>query len=88
MTRRRDSQQKKEPEVIHCHRSNQYVYKYNVKVEIQIRTTKLLVGLEKSITDTGGSLSVEIKSNQAEIKNALTSMQSKLGALTARVNET
>ena len=56
--------------------------------EIQFRSTiiKLLVALEKSIKDSRDSLTAELRSNQAEIKNTLTDMQYKLDALTARVN--
>ena len=57
------------------------------ELELSITIIKLLAGLEKSIKDTIESLSVEIKSNQAKIKNALTEMQSKMDAPTDRVNE-
>ena len=56
-------------------------------LEIRITIIKLLVGLEKSIEHSRESLSAEMRCNQAEIKNALTKMQSKLDVLTARVNE-
>ena len=58
--------------------------------EIQFRGTiiKLLVALEKSIKDSRDSLTAELRSNQAKIKNTLTEMQSKLDAVTARVRET
>ena len=51
--------------------------------------TKLLAGLEKSINDTRDSQSAEMKSHQAQIRKALTEMQSTLDvdALMARVNE-
>ena len=54
--------------------------------ESQFRNTiiKLLVALEKSITDF---VTAEFRSNQAEIKNKLNEMQSKLDVLTTRVDE-
>ena len=56
--------------------------------EIQFRSTimKVLVALGKSIKDSRVFITAELRSNQAEIKNTLTEMQSKLDALTARVN--
>ena len=57
--------------------------------EIQFKSTiiKLPVSLKKSIKDSRDSLTAELRSNQAKIKNTLTEMQSKLDVLTARVNE-
>ena len=57
--------------------------------EIQFQSTiiKLPVSLKKSIKDSRDSLTAELRSNQAKIKNTLTEMQSKLDVLTARVNE-
>ena len=37
--------------------------------------------------DSRDSFTVELRSNQAKIKNILTEMQSKLDAVTARINE-
>ena len=61
----------------------------NTMSEIQFRSTiiNLLVALEKSIKDFRNSLTAELRSNQAKIKNTFTEMQSKLDALTARVME-
>ena len=88
MTRRRNSQQNKEPEII---LSATDLIRMDISkmsaLEFRITIIKLLAGLEKSIKDTRESLSTETKSNQAEIKNALTEMHSKLDDLTARVNE-
>ena len=88
MTRRRNPQQKEEPEVklsapdlMDMDLSNM------LEMEFRIRITKLLVGLEKSIKDSRESFSAGMRSNQAKIKNTVTEMQSKLDALTARVNE-
>ena len=59
--------------------------------ESQFRSTiiKLLVALEKktNIKDSRDFIAVELRSNQAEIKNKLNEMQSKLGILMMRVNE-
>ena len=43
--------------------------------------------MKKSTKDSRDSLTVEMRSNQAENKNTLTEMQPKLDALTVRVNE-
>ena len=45
------------------------------------------MALEKSIKDSRYCHTAELTPNQAEIKNRLTEMQSKLDALSARVNE-
>ena len=57
--------------------------------ESQFRSTtiKLVVALEKSIKDSRDLMIAEFRSNQAEIKNQLIEMQSKLEVLTMRVNE-
>ena len=47
---------------------------------------QLLVALEKSIKDSRDFMTAEFRSNQAQIKNELNEMQSKLEVLT-RVNE-
>ena len=88
MTRRKNSPQKKEPEVI-LSATDLLDMDLNTMSEIQFRSTiiKLLVALEKNIKDSRDSLTAELRSNQAKIKNTLTEMQSKLDVLTARVNE-
>ena len=57
--------------------------------ETQFRCTiiKLLVALEKSIKDSNDFLTTGFRSNQAEIKNQLNEMQSKLEVLMMRINE-
>ena len=57
--------------------------------EQQFRSTiiQLLVALEKSIKVSKDFMTAEFRSNQAEIKNQLNEMQSKLEVLTMRVNE-
>ena len=57
--------------------------------ESQFRNTilRLLVALDKSIKDSREFMTAEFRSNQAEIKNQLNEMQSKLEVLTMRVNE-
>ena len=88
MTRRNNSQQKKEPDAIFSATMILNVY-LNMMSEIQFRNTiiKLLVALEKSIKDSRDFVMAELRSNQAEIKNRLNEMQSKLDALSGRVNE-
>ena len=62
---------------------------YNSMSENQFRSTiiKLLVALEKSIKYSRDFMTTEFRSNQAETKNQLNEMQSKLEVLTTRVNE-
>ena len=57
--------------------------------ESQFRSTiiKLLVALEKSIKDARDFMTAEFRSNQAEIKNQLNEMQSKLEVPMTTVNE-
>lgn len=60
--------------------------------ELKLKTMmiKILDGLEKSIEDTKKSLTIEIKelkSNQVEMKNAITDMQKKTEALTMKINQ-
>ena len=43
--------------------------------------------MEKSVEDTRESFSGEIKSNRVKIKKAISEVQSKMEALTARINE-
>ena len=55
----------------------------------QFRSTimKLLVALEKSIKDSTDFITAKFRANQAEIKNQLNEMQSKMEVVTTRVNE-
>lgn len=57
--------------------------------ESQFRSTiiKLLVALEKSIKDSRDFMTAEFRTNQAENKNQLNEMQSKLEVITTRLNE-
>ena len=60
--------------------------------ELEFRTTiiRILACIEKNIEDTRESLWVEIKeikSSQAEIKNAITVMQSRLDAMMVRLDK-
>ena len=57
--------------------------------ESQFRSSiiKLLVALEKSIKDSRDFRTAEFRSNQAESKNQLNEMQTKLEVQTTRVNE-
>ena len=57
--------------------------------ESQFRSTimKLLAALQKSVKESRDFMTAEFRSNQAEIKNQLNEMQSKLEVLTTRVNE-
>ena len=88
MTRRKNSPQKKESETVLSPTELQNLY-YNSMSESQFRSTmiKPLVALEKSIKDSRGFMTAEFRSNQAEIKNQLNEMQSKLEVLMTRVNE-
>ena len=45
------------------------------------------MALEKNIKDSRDFMTAELRSNQAEIKNQLNEMQSKIEVLTTRVNE-
>ena len=59
------------------------------ELEFRMMIIKMLAGLAKSIEDTRESLSGEIeelKSNKVEIKKAINDEQSKMEALTARIN--
>ena len=57
--------------------------------ESQFRSTiiQLLVALEKSIKESRDFMTAEFRSNQAEIKNQLNEMQSKLEVLMMRDNK-
>ena len=88
MTRRKTSPQKKESETVLAPTELQNL-DYNSMSESQLRSTiiKLLVALEKSIKDSRDFRTAEFRSNQAEIKNQLNAMQSKLEVLKTRVNK-
>ena len=83
MTRRKNSTQKKESETVLSATELQNL-DYNSMSESQFRSTviKLLVSLEKSIKESRDFMTVEFRSKQAEIKNQLNEMQSKLEVLT------
>ena len=57
--------------------------------EMEFRATmvKMLRRFEKNINENIESQRAEMRVNLAEIKNAMNQMQTKLDALTARVNE-
>ena len=87
-TRRKSSPQKKGSEIVLSATELQDM-DYNSMSESQLRSTiiKLLVALQRSIKDSRDFMTAEFRSNQAEIKNQLNEMQSKLEVLTMRVNE-
>ena len=62
---------------------------YNSMSESQFSSTiiNLQVALEESIKDARDFMTVEFRSNQAEMKNQLNEMQSKLEFLMTRVKE-
>ena len=72
MTRKKNSQQKKEPDVIFSATDwmDMDLSKMS-ETEFRIAIIQLLAGLEKSIKDSRESLSVEMRSNQDKIKNTL-----------------
>ena len=88
MTRRKTSPQKKDSETVLPPTELQNL-DYNSMSESHLRSTsiQLLVALEKSIKDSRDFMTAEFRSNQAEIKNQLNEIQSKLEVLTMRVNE-
>ena len=88
MTRRKNSPQKKESETVLSPTELQNL-DYNSMSESEFRNTiiKLLVALEKSIKDSRDFMTAEFRSHQAEIKNQLNKMQSKLEVLTMKVKE-
>ena len=73
MTRRKNLPQKKELEVI-LSATDLLDVDLNTMAEIHFKSTimKLLVALKKSIKDSRDSLTAELRSGQAEIKNTLT----------------
>ena len=88
MTRKKNSPKKKESETVLSATELQNL-DYNSMSESQFRSTiiKILVALEKSIKDSRDFMTAEFRCNQAEIKNQLNEMQSKLEVLTMGVNE-
>ena len=86
MTRKKNSPQKKESEIVLSPTELQN-FDYNSMSESQFRSTimKLLVALEKSIEKSIDFMTAEFRSNQAENKNQLNEMQSKLEVLTMRL---
>ena len=88
MTRMKNSPQKKQAEAVLSATELQNL-DYNSVSENQFRSTiiKLLVVLEKIIKDSRDFMTAEFRPNQAEIKNQLNEMQSKLEVLTMRINE-
>ena len=57
------------------------------EIDFRVTIMKSISRLEKNNSDTIESLGAEMRSNLAELKNAMNEMQSKLDTLTARVNE-
>ena len=83
MTRRKNSPRKKESKTVLSPTELQNL-DYNSMPESQFRSTfiKLLVALEKSIKESRDFMTIHFRSNQAEIKNQLNKMPSKLEVLT------
>jgi len=88
MTRRRNSQQRKEPETMASPTDlmDMDISKMS-EIDFRIAIMKTIARLEKTISSNIESLRAEMRANQAEHKNATNEMQSKLDTLTARVNE-
>ena len=66
-----------------CHR----VTEFDVRKPVQKHNYKATGGSGKNQKDSRDFMTAEFRSNQAEIKNQLNEMQSKLEVLTMRVNE-
>ena len=85
MTRRKTSPQKKETVL------SPKSYKIRITIQCQKPNSETLiqqlVALEKSIKDSRDFMTAEFRANQAEIKNQLNDMRSKLKVLTTRVNK-
>ena len=83
-----ESQEKKESKIVLSATVFQN-FDYNLMSESQFKSTniKLLVTLEKSIKDSRDFMTTAFRSNQAEIKNKLNEIQSKLDVLTTSANE-
>ena len=90
MTRWENSPQKREQEEIKARDLiNSGISKMS-ELEFKAAIRGILAGFEKSIEDTRESLSAEIKelkSSQAEIKNAITKMQTQMRAIKMRMGE-
>ena len=88
MTRKKNSPQKKESELVLSATELQNL-DYNSMSESKFRSTitKLLVPLEKSVKESRDFVTAKFRTNQAEIKNQLNEMQSKLEVLMLRFNE-
>ena len=56
-------------------------------MEFRVTSIKMMCRLEKNINESIETLRAEMRTNLVELKNAMNEMQSKLDALTARVNE-
>ena len=57
------------------------------EMEFRVTMVKMMYKLEKNINENTESLRAEMRTNLVEIKISMNQMQSKLDALTARVNE-
>ena len=57
------------------------------EMDFRVAIMKSISRLQKNISDNIESLRAEMRSNQAEIKNAMNEKPSKLDTLTARVND-
>ena len=88
MTRRRNSQQRKEPESMSSATELMDMDTSKMsEIEFRIVIMKSIARLEKSISDRIESLRAEVRSNQAELRNTMNEMQSKLDILNSRVHE-
>jgi len=88
MTKRRNPQQRKEPETMVSAKDlmDMDISKTS-EIDFRVTIMKSISRLEKNNSDTIESLGAEMRSNLAELKNAMNEMQSKLDTLTTRVNE-
>ena len=57
------------------------------EMDFRVTIIKMMCRLEKNINENIESLRAEMRINLVEIENSMNEMQSKLDALTARVNE-
>ena len=85
MTRKRNSPQKNQKQYS-LPQNYRFGLQSDVRKPIQKHNYKPMVDLEKSIKDSRGFMTAVFRSNQAEIKNQLNEMQSKLEVLTTSVN--
>ena len=87
MTRKKNSPQKKESEIILCHRVTEFGLQFDVRKPIQKHNYKTTCGSGKKLKGIKRDfMTEEFRSNQAGKKNQLNEMQSKLEVLTTRVN--